>query len=102
MCTGGPVSQHTTGKRRGGPQEGRRLTSSRANTEPPQRHVMVSAPQAPGTFCRSPVCGGKREMRGRDGMGKERKQQERKEGRKEDEMIGENRRGEEEEQKGRE
>ncbi len=59
MCTGGPVSQHTTGERCGGTQAGRRLTSSAANTELPWRHVMVSAPQAPGTLSLKPVCRGR-------------------------------------------
>ena len=59
MCTREPVSQHTTGKHCGGMQAGRRLTSSRANMKPPRRHVMVSAPQAPGTLSWSPVCRGR-------------------------------------------
>lgn len=59
MCTREPVSQHATGKRCRGTRAGRRLTGFGANTEPPWRHVMVSAPQAPGTVSPSPVCSGR-------------------------------------------
>lgn len=66
MCSGKPVSQHATGKHHrerdgmeGGVGSGRRLTSSRANMKSPWWHVMVSAPQAPGTLPYSPVCTGR-------------------------------------------